>query len=577
MSRIKVLSPDLVNKIAAGEVIERPSSVVKELVENSIDAKAKKIIVNFTAGGRELIEVIDDGFGMTAAELKLAVQSHATSKINAIEDLLSINSLGFRGEALPSIAAVSKMKLISRPWEEAKGHALFLAGGKPLDFKAIGSPKGTRIITEELFYNTPARFKFLKDVNREASFIASQLIALALASVDVAFALHNNQKEVFKTSGQGEILKTWGEIFSHQLTQHFLEIKKEAINHVQIEGYLGDVPLSLSTTRGIQMFVNNRPFYSRQLLKALLQGYQEHLPPKRFPRALIYLTINPVHLDVNVHPAKKEISFGQIDQLAQILTQTVQNTLQKTKNIYSNISPKAVQVDVQEESINFPTSKLNKQQKEKTIPTPQEESLYQKKEQNKPLIPEILKTFQVHNSYLICEVTEGLLIIDQHGAHERILFNKLANQSKNDSPQQTPLLIPHTVELDPTAADLKTAIIQHLQQFGFTLEDFGPKTVVIREVPTLLPTKDRCLSIAEDLIQLFTADKHQQNIETLRRETLLTMACHHSIRFGKKLDALEIRKLLNDLFKQKNYTTCPHGRPIIKKLSATELSRFFSR
>lgn len=580
MRRIQKLPANIVEKIAAGEIIERPASVVKELVENSLDAQATRIQIQLSGGGKEEITVLDNGMGITPEELELAVQSHATSKIRDINDLMSLYSLGFRGEALASIASISRMTLTSRPPEYSKGASISVEGGIPGRVAVTGTAEGTRVEVKDLFYNTPARLKFLKDKGREASLVVDQIIPLAIAFPQVQFRVQHGDRELLQTTGRASTTKAWGDMFGHDLVDSLIPLNPMSRDHVQLQGYLGTPELAQTTSRGIFLFVNNRPFYNRRMLGALLKSYQEFIPHKRFPRVLLFLDINPVHIDVNVHPTKREVSFSQLDSICHFIQQQVTETLQKNLGHYS---PDPFSESEMEWPKTEPTLfEKNENYSQNTSAKRQItfSSAYSNIEDNTTFSGEELgfKTLvQVYDSYIIAEGNNALLILDQHAAHERILFNTFKEEHENKKGKRQPLLTPVPIELNKQAKDLKGEIMEELRTYNFVLEDFGDDHLLLREVPELFAMKDEALHLCKDLIQLICAKEGQNSMEDIQREIYLTMACHGSIRAGERLTTGDMIKLLKDLFRWENNTTCPHGRPIIKEIPKRQLEGFFSR
>ncbi len=572
MGKIKSLPRQVVDKIAAGEVIERPASAVKELMENSIDAGASSIDVYFTDGGREKILVIDDGEGMTPEDMEMAIQSHTTSKLVEINDLWRLSSLGFRGEALASIVSIARVSILSRTHHSATGMRLRVEGGEVQELEAAGAPPGTSVEVRDLFFNTPARRKFLHDHNRESGFILQQIIPLALAHPHLKIRAVHNNKQLLRTSGRGEVLNAWGDIFDHSGREHFVTLEPVEKNYVTMEGFLGLPPLARSTGRGIYLFVNGRPFYNRQLIQAVLRGYEEMLPPGRYPQALIFLRLNPIHLDINVHPTKREVSFSQLPALAQNLTELIAQTLPRqggplpSQNTAPSRSSR-VQEDPGGQDLFTPTLEKQEAPEEKT----RSESSYSPLHQ----------IFQVHQAYLLVETAGGLYIIDQHAAHERILYNRLAGEMPGQEKKQSRknLLTPLPFNLDPTQEQEKEKIKDYLTRLNFQVEDFGPRDLLLRAVPLSLGPylQERAGEVVRDLIELFTEEQREKDFLALKKKALQTMACHRAVKFGGELSSEERKRLVEDLFATEPNSTCPHGRPVFKKFSWSELEKMFNR
>ncbi len=572
MGKIKSLPRQVVDKIAAGEVIERPASVVKELMENSIDAKAQSIDINFSDGGRERIQVIDDGEGLTPEDMEMAIQSHTTSKLGEINDLWRLTSLGFRGEALASIVSIARVSIISRPHHTAAGMRLRVEGGEVQDLEPTGAPPGTSVEVRDLFFNTPARRKFLQDRSRESGFILQQIIPLALAQPHLKIRAVHNKKQLLRTSGRGEVLTAWGDIFDHAGREHFITLDPVEKNYVTMEGFLGLPSLARSTGRGIYLFVNGRPFYNRQLVQAVLRGYEEMLPPGRYPQALIFFRVNPIHLDINVHPTKREVSFSQLPDLARNLTQLIAQNLPRRGGPVPSQErapqrSSRVQEDTAGQDLFTPTPARQKDPEQKVSSVSSYSPLHQ--------------VFQVHQAYLLVETDAGLYIIDQHAAHERILYNKLQGEitSGEQDRSRKNLLTPLPLTLDPAQEQEKEKIREYLSRLNFQVEDFGPRELLLRAVPLTLGSylQERAQEVVQDLIALFTEEQREQDFLALKKQALQTMACHRAVKFGGELSSEERRRLVEDLFAAEPNSTCPHGRPVFKKFSWSELEKMFDR
>jgi len=580
MGKIKPLPPQVIDKIAAGEVIERPASVVKELMENSIDAGAQNIQVIFTDGGRGKIQVTDDGEGMSPEDLEMAVQSHTTSKLLGIDDLWRLTSLGFRGEALASIVSISRVKIVSRPENSTGGMALEIEGGQKKELKPQGTPPGTTIEVKDLFYNTPARKKFLNDPRREAGLILQQIIPLALAHPQVNVRVYNNNKQVLRTGGRGDVLSAWGDIFNHSDKEKFLSLTPVEKNYVEIECFLGLPEISRSTRKGIFLFVNGRPFYNRRLVQAVVDGYEEMLPPGRAPQALIFFQVNPVHLDINVHPTKREVSFSQLETLAQNLSSLIAGKL--PRKVGGSLVQKWDETKEEEKE-----EKKKTQSKEKTTLFPGKDKEKKSPDINKDLVKEtpakeydpILNIFQVHQAYLFVERPDGIYIIDQHAAHERLLYNQLQEEVGGKKGSRENLLTPIPISLDPGQIEQKEEIIAYLDSLNFQVEEFGMKELLLRSVPLSISRYVRGSAdiLVRDLIELFCEDEKKQDLLNLKKQALKTMACHKAIKFGGELSMEERKGLVEELFSSEKNSTCPHGRPVFKIFSWRDLEKMFAR
>lgn len=587
MSRIKLLPQSIAEKIAAGEVIQRPASVVKELLENSIDAQANEIQISYKEGGKQSITIIDNGRGIASDDLRLAIKSHATSKIVALDDLFKLSSLGFRGEALASIANVAKLKLISRQIDDLAGTMIEVHGGEEVDFRSIGAPLGTRVEVHDLFYNIPARKKHVKSHTREAAYINEEVIPLALAYPHIRFQVINEERTVFTTGARAETLKTWGDIFGHEQGEKFIHLPKTKGQIVEIEMYLGMPTLAQATSKGIFMFVNNRPFYNRQIISAIIDVYKEYIPHRQFPQALLYLTINPIHVDVNVHPSKREVSFSDLDLIREQIykfagTALKESLVANVRKVFSqeeNKPSSSNQAQSQQLFIKETLSTTQFPAKSATLNQPLQDTSSKppKTEFVLPALGSINKLCQFYNSFIFVEGTENLLLVDQHAAHERILYNKaLASFQSTESKTQA-LLTPVVIDLTPSQSEIKKEIIDYLASLSFILEDFGANSLILREGASYIHDKDKVLSSCRDLIEQFAAGYRKKTKEDLNFISLTTIACHASVKAGDKMSEPEMRALLEQLFSTDNNRTCPHGRPIIKIISLNELNGFFAR
>ncbi len=618
MNIIKVLASNITDKIAAGEVIQRPASVVKELVENSIDAGSTQIHVLFKDGGKEYIAVTDDGHGIGADDLKIALKSHATSKIENVDDLFRLSSLGFRGEALASIAAVSKIKVSSRQKNAVAGMMIESHGGQEIDYSPVGTSPGTKVEVSDLFYNIPARKKYLKNTNREAAFIVEQIFPLALAYPHIKFQVVH-KREIVNTAGTGKVLRAWGDLFGHEKAQNFIVLPPTKIGHITMEMYLGTPALAQASSKGIFLFVNKRPFYNRAILSAFFDLYKEYIPHRRLPQVLLFLEINPVHIDVNVHPTKKEISLSNLGFILEQIKAVGSSLLQQylggrlhQMQTFSDIRSFAKPPGKDEES---------KPQKEKPFVNsgepqdpPKTGSLFVQTPESggaamngrpagveetlaydfsgevpkptragtphqvvMPAIEDITRLAQFYNSFIFLETVDNLFIIDQHAAHERIMYNKVLNDFMTNESNSQPLLTPLVIHLDAVENEIKNEIVEYMRGFNFILADFGANSLILREVPAYLPAKEEAPTICRDLIKEFAMDKKRSGPADLISQSLMTIACHSSIKAGGQLDKSEIIALIKELHEAQNNTTCPHGRPLIKVITRAELNNYFAR
>ena len=569
-------------------MIERPASVVKELLENSLDAGARTVNITIEEAGRKLIEIADDGSGIAADELDLAVSRHATSKLVRSEDLFSISTLGFRGEALASIGSVSRMTITSRTKKEKEGARLKVEGGKSSRLTKIGAPVGTTIRVEDLFYNVPARLKFLKTDVTERRAIDSLVTRYALAYPDKRFKLSEGKSVALQTAGDGDRRSILAALYGVDVAKQMLEVLAEE-EGFRLTGFVSPVSLTRSNRKEITFFINGRWVQEVALTTALLQAYHTLLMVGRYPLTALFLEMDPQDVDVNVHPAKAEVRFKSQDKVFSF----VQRAVRKALLAYSpvpNVAPSlwgttrtapstetrssvgldwAIGHDEMPVSSDYgagnsePVSLAGAQPAERSAQTTFER------------IPLMRLIGQIGGTYLVAEGPDGLYLIDQHAAHERVLFEKLMAQHElNKIPAQS-LLTPAVVTVPPQAAKLILAQLPFLQHFGFDVEDFGANTFRVRAIPVLFAGSDPGVALRA-LVEDFEEDEAplQNEIEN----KLAARVCKRmAVKAGQALSADEQRALLTDLEACDSPRTCPHGRPTMIHLSVDMLERQFGR
>ncbi|MDY6970866.1 MAG: DNA mismatch repair endonuclease MutL [Thermodesulfobacteriota bacterium] len=570
MNRIRVLPENVSSQIAAGEVIDRPASVVKELIDNSVDAGADRIIINVEKGGKQLIKVSDNGVGMSRDDLLLCVERHATSKIETASDLFSIKSLGFRGEALPSMASVSRMRIISRPKDQIAGHRLKIAGGKMIAIEEMGSPTGTIVEVGELFYSVPARRKFLRAAKTETDHIIDILSRSVLPLPGVQFRLDDAGKMIMNLPASDEQLPRLSGLMGRQVAESMVEAVEK--NHdLRIRAYLG--PSELSRSRGDRLFVyvNNRNIRDRLVTKAIMEGYAQRLMKGQYPQAVVFIEIDPSKVDVNVHPAKQEVRFHDGAVVYQALVSTISKALVRT--FYGPID----KVDERDrwgldrkDSLSFMAEKPRdyfKPVKGKSASAGAEMRV------NSIVAggPQIIG--QLGNTYILCQVEDGLIMVDQHAAHERIVYENLKKVSHNSQIENQALLIPHEVELTLKEKRVVMGNGDRLSRFGIELDHFGGNTFLLRSVPA--PLKD--LKWDSLISELLTDLEEGGPEDTVFDKALTAMACHGAIRAGHRLTHEEMAELLNQLEGMDLPENCPHGRPVFKRLTYYEIAKMFKR
>lgn len=594
-SIIHILDENTANKISAGEVVERPASVIKELVENSLDAQATNIEIEIRDGGTTFIRVSDNGIGMSGQDAQLAILRHATSKINSVDDLTHILSLGFRGEALPSIAAVSKFRLITRNSVNNFATVINVEGGIITEKEEIGAQLGTTITVSDIFYNTPARRKFLKSVSTECSNIHTITTKLALSHPEVSFKLINNQRLVLSTPGNNSLSDTITALYGHQYESDLLCITYNNDDLV-ISGYVGK-PTSLKSNRAWQTFlVNSRVVQSKLITKAVDNAYHSLLPSSGYPLIILNITIPANSIDVNVHPQKAEVKFSNDKKIFHAVYHAVITSLQQHKSLQSfsttaqlnqakpiqnnylmpqqpNIKPQLIQLH--EDIIPFSQVLTQKQAQDQAYPFSTigaQDHLTADADQSNSSFS-LYPVGQIDNLYIIALGNDGLYVIDQHAAHERILFDKFSCYSSRIPVQQ--ILIPPFFEFDNNEISIINEYNELFYQLGLTLEAAGPNTMRLTEKPTDIIESEIEQFIREVLILL--QDNHKPAANELRLSALQMAACRSAIKAGELLNMRQMQALLDELCTTSLPYSCPHGRPAIIRFSSQELAKMFKR
>ncbi len=587
MSIIKILPENLVNQIAAGEVVERPSSVVKELLENSLDAGAKDILIEIKDAGKNLIRISDNGKGMSKEDLQFAIQKHATSKISEEADLWKIATFGFRGEALASIASVSKLTLKSKRAQDSFGSQLEVNGGEILTLQEIGMGNGTIVEVYNLFFNTPARQKYLKQESTELGHISSIVTTIALANPSVAFKLVHNEKMILDLAKSTDLISRIADIFGGNIADAMLETFYGG-SEFKIEGYIGKPVLSRSSSQHQYFFVNGRAIQHHLLANTIKNAYHSMLMENKKPVFFLNITIDPSLIDVNVHPRKLEIRFQNQDVVLRVIYGAVKKSLEQAnlipkgfteaKNYMSDGLPMHQESSRQsgENGGSFSYQKNYSTQGtldfSKQIFEARDVQDLQKLEE-KPVLKAIT---QVANSYIVAENDDGLILIDQHAAHERVRYEQLMDQFENQEKSIQPLLVPQTLELTSQEISLIEENQSIFENLGFEIEPFGGNTFVVRAVPNCLSSEavDEVIKgVLDDIVE----SKNPSNLQGRREEILTYMSCRSAIKFGQKLGLSEMQSLIMQMENLKRPYTCPHGRPTMISLSLGELEKMFGR
>ena len=624
MSTITILPDEVANHIAAGEVIERPASVVKELVENSLDALATHITIEIGVGGKAYIKITDNGCGMSPEDVRLAFERHATSKITKTADLSSISTLGFRGEALPSIASVSKVKLLTRTEESLVGTRIDIHGGENLNISESGAALGTYIEVNELFYKTPARLKFLKSPATELSYINGVIMEEALAHPDVGFMVKNNGREQTNLPGKSDLLQRIAGLFGRDLVRELIEVHEHA-GSLKLRGFIG-LPTCHRANRNYQkVFVNNRPVKDKTLSHAILQTYDTLVPKRRYPVVFLFLFLPPKLVDVNVHPTKMEIRFVNSQTIHHFVTSALRKMLSSSVNTYTVDSTPAISPE------NTPQNFSDRPGKRPSPGQPELPKMFQGEGSASPLpssrktedfLPDFeefhhrssestmkrslltgrpeIPSFPTHaittqalpprlgrfmsmkpigqfdDTYLLVQDGEDLCIIDQHAAHERIYYERLKQQFQQATLEIQQLLFPISIELSPREQAALEEYLAQLNKYGLELEHFGGTTYLLKAVPALLAKTDH-KKLLYDIIDRLVETEKATTLDHIFDEILILMSCHAAIRAHQPLQQAQIFALLQQMDAAEYPYTCPHGRPTIVKINVCDLEKKFGR
>jgi DNA mismatch repair protein MutL len=661
MGRIRILTDQVANQIAAGEVVDRPASVVKELLENSLDAGATRIRIEVEAGGRKLIRIADDGHGMGRDDAMLAFERHATSKIRSSDDLLSISTLGFRGEALPSIASISRLELTTRMEEDATGTAIEIAGGKLLRVDDVGVPPGTTIAVHDLFFNTPARRKFLKAESTELSHVTALVTHYALAHPDKHFELHSATHALLVAppvkKPAERIFQIFGNDTLKQLVPVAAELRMErtglpepppwkrdetyqapAPGYLRASGFVSKPELQKLNRNSIYFFVNKRLVRDRLIVHAVIEAYRNVIPPTSFPVILMFLEMPPEEVDVNVHPAKTEVRFRQPSFIHDFVRDTIRNALIKARPAASFLQ--AITASAHASAALLPETSPatdppleDPSLAEKLQSDPQSDPMIDASDAaaftlsapepspmpgNLPLSADVLQALgtiglpaahncgeqllaedaesavdteaapnlgslaslkplgQLRESFILAVNDEGLWIIDQHVAHERVLFEKVLRDREVEKVQRQQLLMPMLIDLMPEQMIVFARIAAELERNGFEAEPFGPRTIAIKAAPVGLEGRQLERMLTEVLEQT-ERETQSENLEAARTRIAASIACHAAIKINTRLDPRRMEWLLAELAKTEHPTSCPHGRPIALRYSWKDIQRAFQR
>jgi len=591
MPHIRILPDILSNKIAAGEVVERPAAVVKELVENAIDAGGRRIVVEIEAGGRRLIRVADDGAGMDRDDTLLALERYATSKIVNDADLFAIRTLGFRGEALPSIASVSRLTLVSRPAGRPAATEVRVEGGRILNVVETGAPPGTMVTVKDLFFNTPARRKFLKTVNTEMGHIGDGLASLALGHPELDFRLSHNGKTTRRWPAVSNPVDRVADVLGHALQDDLFPLALQS-DAAEVSGWVASPRVNRSTSRGVHIFVNGRHVKARALLHAVMQGYRQRLMKGQFPVAVCHVRVPADQVDVNVHPTKHEVRFARQRDVHGVVAGAVAAALdradrQQRPGRDGQAQPGAPRSPgLAEKTADFQPPPFTPREPSPTThtamtrpnpwPPPVEPRRQQERLWQQGQFARLTIIGQFRRTYILCESEDGLVLIDQHAAHERIYYEQLLQRGKTPNAAVQKLLIPETIELSHREAALLQDLLAVLAPLGFDIEPFGGTTFAIKAAPAMLLQGELAPVLREILATALTAGRAAAP-ETVLDDSVKIMACHGAIRAHQTLDARQIRRLLQQMDECDNPSHCPHGRPTWIRWTVKALEKTFGR
>jgi len=585
MNRINILSKQLADKIAAGEVVERPASVVKELLENSLDAQSTSIEIIIEDSGLKSIKVIDNGQGIEVDDLQQACLRHATSKINSDSDLTNIMTLGFRGEALASISAVSRLTICSAAAGGQIAMQLYSEGGEIKNITETVRTQGTTIEVCNLFYNTPARLKFLKTKSTEMAHITRVITELALAYPEIEFKLMHNQKQMINCLRHSSVLQRIEVLLGKEFSEDLVPLSLK-ISPLKISGFISRAGCGYSSRKHQYLFVNNRCVADKTMSHAIVQGYNTFLMEKKFPAALIFMQTSPQMIDVNVHPSKREIRFQQASMVHDLMAKAIKDALVDKHNL-PDLAVNQQRLDKQSqgspirsasgEASQFKQSYALRQDSEaKLFSIADAETLFSQKEEQVKFCGKRGDYLQVHSTYIVTQDEKGLVVLDQHAAHERIIFDQLFKQFKQKKVEKQKLLLPITLHLNAEEFSLINEHKQTFAQLGFEIEDFGDNSLAIYSYPAILGKID-----IKSELQLIAAEIAEfdisPDIDAKIGQFLASIACHSAVRANQELSGEKIDCLLQSLWQTEAPYTCPHGRPTVITISWLDLEKKFQR
>jgi len=599
MGRIRLLPDTVASQVAAGEVVERPASVVKELVENSIDAGARKIEILIRRGGISLVRVIDDGCGMDRDDALLSLERHATSKIRLAADLQAVGTLGFRGEALPSIASVSRFRLTTREARALAGTEIVVNGGKIDIVRESGEAPGTQVEVRSLFYNLPGRRKFLRSENTEGRNVEHQIHLQAIGHPQIAFTLLRDDRLVLQLPATSTLSDRIRDLYGAELLERLIPLGGTAVRKIQISGFIGRAGLSRQTRSQQLIFVNGRAIDSGLVTGAIREGYHTALMKGQYPVTFLFLDLDPATVDVNVHPAKREVRFRDPNTVREAIVRCIQESLERgrvqwqkkfrapagsptgrTTSGMSQISATAMPRELAQLEREFAP------RGEKIVElavAPREEVLSPSQDlgRERPRSSTVQQQFQIigvlGKLYVLMENVDGLVLVDQHAAHERILFEELRRRMEEKGVPAQKLLLPQTFDLPPRDADWVERNMSILQKMGIGIESFGPNTYKIDSLPAFLNASDPAQFMRKVIDDLKSVSSSSSSAMRLGEEMIAKTVCRHAVKANDPLRYPEVEKLIRDLLECELPYCCPHGRPTMIQISLAELEKKFGR
>ena len=610
---IQILPDDLANQIAAGEVVERPASIVKELVENAIDAGATRISIEIEEAGKKSIRVSDNGSGMEPEDACLAFERHATSKIQSAGDLESIRSLGFRGEALPSIASISRVRMATGTGKGRNGTEVSMEGGGACRVKEIAFSKGTTIEVNQIFYNTPARQKFLKKDGTEAAHITQVVQQQALANPEIQFSLHHNGRQLLATLPTDQGLYRIAELFGAELSKELIRVEKNDGTY-RIEGFISSPVYTRSNRNTQYYFINSRFVRDRVLLSATQQGYSHLLPRGQHPVLFLFMTMDPGLLDVNVHPAKAEVRFAFQQDVYRFVSHAVQDALQQNDKSFTAPIDDSAPGQGREPKPSYEVPghlSASVPSKDPVLGSSQPEpgrgdwsrgleALYRMAppadrmrgveadprqieffgQKPKPISDLVFSEFepvgQLNNSFILMQGPKGVLVVDQHIAHERVLYERFREAAENKKVEVQDMLFPLAVELPPAEAQALSEHLESLRELGMHLEPFGKDGFLLRSVPAVLKNQDQ-ESIVREVAGRLIREEKDHTLQNKMEDIMIMMSCRNAIKVNHPMELDQIRKLMHDLEQTQMPYTCPHGRPIALLFEMNDILKKFQR